>query len=70
MHAYELALTNLSIFLQRTQHHNHSTVTLHYHLPEVTTGALHGVLSDNECIFLFVALYMDVNKRLKEIYKI
>ena len=48
--------TNLSIFLQRTQHHNHSTVSLHYHLPEDTTGALHGVLSNNICLLLFVAL--------------
>ena len=49
-------VTNLPIFLKETQHHNHSTVSLHNHLPEVTTGALHGGLSNNECIFLLVAL--------------
>ena len=48
--------TNLSILLHGTQHHNHSTVSLHYHLPEVTTGDLHGVLSNNKCLLLFVAL--------------
>ena len=62
-----ICCTNLSIFLQGTQHYNNSTVSLHYHLPEVTTGALHGVLSNNECILVFVALrYFSITNNLNK----
>ena len=50
----------LSILLQWAQHHNHSTTSLYYHLPEVSTGTLHGVLGDDKCFLVFVALKVNI----------
>ena len=50
----------LSILLQWAQHHNHSTTSLYYHPPEVSTGILHGVLGDDKCFLVFVALKVNI----------
>ena len=48
--------TDLLIFLERTQHHNHPAVYIHYQLPELSNTPLHGTPSHNECILVSVAL--------------
>ena len=48
--------TDLLIFLERTQHHNHPAVYINYQLPELSNTPLHGALSHNECILVSVAL--------------
>ena len=48
----------LSILQQVWQHHNHPTLSLIDHLPEVSTGGLHWGLGNNEPLPLFVALFV------------
>ena len=54
-----LLSTNLSILLQRVQHHNSLAVSLYYHLPEVFSSVLHGVLGHYKCTSVLVALKMN-----------
>ena len=49
--------SNLSILHQVWQHHNHPTLSLIDHLPEVSTGGVHWSLGNDEPFPLFVALY-------------
>ena len=53
----KLISPNLSIFHQVWQHHNHTTLSLIDHLPEVSTGGLHWSLGNDEPPPLLVALY-------------
>ena len=52
-----LSSPNLSIFHQVWQHHNHTTLSLINHLPEVSTGGLHWCLGNDEPPPLLVALF-------------
>ena len=52
------SVSYLSILHQVRQHHNHPTLSLIDHLPEVSTGGLHWSLGNNEPFPLLVALFV------------
>ena len=54
----KLSSPNLYILHQVWQHHNHPTLSLIDHLPEVSTGGLQWSLCDDEPFPLFVALQL------------
>ena len=56
MFMISLSSANLSILLQRVQHHYSPAVSLYYHLPEVTTSVPHGVLGHYKCTLVLIAL--------------
>ena len=47
---------------QGTQHHNHSTLPIIDHLPEISNSGLHGTLGYDEGPLLLVSLYVCVGK--------
>ena len=53
----KLSSPNLCILHQVRQHHNHTTLSVVDHLPEVSTGGLHWCLGNNEPPPLLVALF-------------
>ena len=53
----------IPILFKTTQHHSNSALSLHYHLPEVSSGTLHWTLSHNECLLLLVSLNTTSNTK-------